>query len=40
MAMCRFKNKEATARNAGGIFFPMRDALGFDARERTPGVVR
>jgi hypothetical protein len=40
MARSRFKSKQATARTVVGIFFPMREALGFDARELTPGVVR
>ena len=40
MARSRSKNSKATAPDAGGIFFPMRELLGFDARELTPGVVR
>lgn len=30
----------ATARNAAGIFFPHREAFGFDARELTPMMIK
>jgi hypothetical protein len=40
MGRFRFRNKKATAPRVGGLFFPMRERLGFDARLLTPWVVR
>jgi hypothetical protein len=33
-------NPRLTARSVGGIFFPLREELGLDARAQTPGVIR
>jgi hypothetical protein len=40
MGRFRFRNKKVIAPRVGGIFFPMRERLGFDARLLTPLVVR
>src|SRR5271165_5275041 len=39
MAMPSCRNWRATAPAAAGLFFPMREDLGLDARELSPGLV-
>src|SRR5271168_4727075 len=39
MGRWNFKNSKGIAGNAAGLFFPLREPLGFDARELTPTLV-
>src|SRR5271165_5706627 len=39
MATPASKNWSAIVPAVGGLFFPMRETLGFDARELSPGMV-
>jgi hypothetical protein len=40
MGLCPFWNGKELAPAAGGIFFPMREAMGLDSRELTPAMTQ